>query len=153
MPDVQIRAASSEDPDFVKLVGMLDHYLAQINGEEHGFYSQHNKSDSLTSAVVAYWDDEPVGCGGTRRIDDEAVEVKRMFVRPDVRRTGAARAILVALERGADESGYRIARLETSKRMVPAVNLYASSGYSVIPNYGPYVGVEDSVCMEKSLAD
>jgi len=149
--EIQVRRTTAADPDFIELVGMLDAFLAGVNGEQHGFYSQFNSADSLTCAVVAYCDGRSVGCGGYRRLDAEAVEIKRMFVRPDSQKTGVGRAILRSLEEEAMKAGYRCARLETSKRMLPAVGLYRSSGYSVIPNYGPYVGVEDSVCMEKPL--
>jgi len=74
-----------------------------------------------------------------------------MFVLPDIRGKGVAQSILAELESWAAELGYLTAVLETSKRLEPAVNLYKKSGYAFIPNYGAYVDVEDSVCMQKSL--
>ncbi len=38
------------------------------------------------SFVVLHVDDEPVACGGLKRLDDDAAEIKRLFVRPDMRR-------------------------------------------------------------------
>ncbi|MEQ8880473.1 MAG: hypothetical protein RLQ12_12610 [Cyclobacteriaceae bacterium] len=42
--------------------------------------------------------------------------------------------------------------LETGKRQKDAVRLYEKNGYSVIANYPPYVGVENSVCFKKVLS-
>jgi len=74
-----------------------------------------------------------------------------MFVDPEARGQGIAAAILADLEAWATELGYQTAILETSKRLEPAVRLYLRSGYEVIPNYEPYVGIDDSVCMGKEL--
>lgn len=41
--------------------------------------------------------------------------------------------------------------LESGEPLTAAMRLYRSMGYEVIPNYGPYVGMPESVCMEKKL--
>jgi hypothetical protein len=56
------------------------------------------------------------------------------------------------LEAWAKELQYKKIVLETGKRQVDAVQLYLKNGYQIIPNYGQYVGVENSVCFEKVLA-
>lgn len=43
--------------------------------------------------------------------------------------------------------------LETGKRQADAVQLYERRGYKLIPNYGQYTGVENSVCFEKEIAN
>ena len=48
--------------------------------------------------VIARQGNRTIGCGGLRPVDKECVEIKRMFVRPDVRRRGGARQILRHLE-------------------------------------------------------
>jgi putative acetyltransferase len=93
----------------------------------------------------------PVGCGGIRRLDPDAAEVKRMYVAPEARRTGVARAILGALEDRARELGFRVVRLETGVRQPEAMALYSSSGYREIPCYGGYAGDPLSRCFEKGL--
>jgi len=148
----RIRRTDSADPHFQALVHQLDSYLTGINGEAHGFYSQYNKPQGLKHCVVAYLSDTPVGCGAFRPFPNEPiVEIKRMFVLPEARRSGVARAIVDALSSWAKEEGYERARLETSRRMEPAVTLYKSSGFEVIPNYGQYKDVEDSICMERQI--
>jgi putative acetyltransferase len=143
---------TSENPDFRTLVQLLDRDLAQRDGEEHGFYAQYNKIDLLQHAVVAYAGDEPVGCGAFKEFTADSVEIKRMFVQPAHRQQGVAQAVLAELERWASELGYASGVLETGKRQPEAIGLYQRCGYALTPNYGQYVGVENSVCMQKSLS-
>ena len=79
------------------------------------------------------------------------MEVKRMYVLPESRGTGVASEILSALEDWAAESGYEKCILETGKKQPEAIGLYKKSGYEMIPNYGQYAGIENSICFEKQL--
>jgi GNAT superfamily N-acetyltransferase len=151
MPLVTILRATSDHPDFLTLRRRLDEFLAILNGAQDVFYAPLNRTDALPTAVVAYASGGPVGIGAFRPTDGETVEIKRMYVDPAARGAGVGKAILEDLERWAREEGYTRAVLETSKRLEPAVRLYGRSGYAVIPNYGPYMDVEDSVCMAKTL--
>jgi putative acetyltransferase len=143
---------TSESPDFRTLVQLLDQDLAERDGAEHGFYAQYNKIDLIRHAVIAYQHDEPVGCGAFKEYAPDMVEIKRMYVQPKYRQQGIARAVLGELETWAAELGYPIAVLETGKRQPKAIALYQRSGYALTPNYGQYVGVENSVCLRKTLA-
>jgi len=142
---------TSENPDFRALVQLLDQDLAERDGAEHGFYAQYNKIDLIRHAVVAYLDDQSAGCGALKEFEPGAVEIKRMYVRPECRQQGVARTVLGELEKWAAELGYPTAILETGKRQPEAIALYERSGYALTPNYGQYVGVENSVCMRKEL--
>jgi GNAT superfamily N-acetyltransferase len=74
-----------------------------------------------------------------------------MFVSPGSRNKGIASKILSELENWASELSYTKCVLETGKRQPEAVGLYKKNGYKLIPNYGQYTGVENSVCFEKEL--
>jgi putative acetyltransferase len=143
--------ATSENFDFQQLVQLLDRDLAQRDGDEHGFYAQYNKIDLIRHTVVAYADDEPVGCGAFKEYAPDSVEIKRMFVQPAHRQRGVARAVLAALETLAAELGYANCVLETGKRQPEAIALYQRSGYELTPNYGQYIGIDNSVCLRKTL--
>jgi GNAT superfamily N-acetyltransferase len=90
--------------------------------------------------LVGFVDGEPVCGGGLKRLPDDAVEIKRMYVVPTARRRGAARALLVALEGAARELGYTTVRLDTGPRQPHAKALYAASGYVEVGDYNdnPY---------------
>ena len=142
---------TSESPGFRALVQLLDQDLAERDGAEHGFYAQYNKIDLIRHAVVAYQHDEPVGCGAFKEYAPDTVEIKRMYVQPKYRKQGVARAVLGELETWATELGYTTTVLETGKRQPEAIALYQRSGYESTPNYGQYVGIENSVYMRKAL--
>ena len=146
-----ITRTTSDDADFRGLVALLDQDLAIRDGTDHGFYAQYNTLDKINHAVVAYWQDIPVGCGAFKEFSPEEVEVKRMYVMPDHRGQGIAQAVLRELEQWDQELKYSACVLETGKKQPEALALYRKSGYRLIPNYGQYVGVENSVCMRKTL--
>ena len=146
-----ILRTTSDNKDFTDLVKQLDAFLAEIDGAEHAFYAQLNKTNTLKHAVVVYEDDRAVACGAIREFDPTAMEVKRMYTLPAYRGKGFASKVLAELEAWADELGYTKSVLETGLRQPEAVRLYEKSGYKRIPNYGKYATVENSVCFEKVI--
>jgi GNAT superfamily N-acetyltransferase len=90
--------------------------------------------------LVAYVGNEPVGCGGIKRLSTTAAELKRLYVAPKVRNQGVARALIAGLEDAARDAGYRVVRLDTGAQQPGAVQLFRSAGYSDIGDYNgnPY---------------
>jgi len=148
---IRILRTDSTNRDFIALVRLLDADLAVRDGKEHSFYATHNKIDAIRHVVLAYDDDEPVGCGALKEYVRGIMEVKRMYVPPHGRRKGVASKVLEELEQWAGEMKYQKCILETGKKQPEAIALYKKSGYTVIPNYGQYAGVENSVCFEKEI--
>jgi GNAT superfamily N-acetyltransferase len=148
---ITLKRTDSEDNDFILLVMLLDKELAIVDGEEHVFYSQFNKIDSIKCVVVAYENSIPMGCGAIKDFSPGVMELKRMFVLPDSRGRGIASAVLSELEKWATELSCVKCILETGKRQNDAVRLYVKSNYKPIPNYGQYIGIENSMCFEKNL--
>ena len=142
---------NSDDTDFIALVKKLDADLAQRDGADHTFYSQFNKIDKIKHAVVAIENDEPVGCGAMKEFMPDSMEMKRMYTAPQGRGKGIATAVLTELENWAAELSYTKCVLETGKRQPEAIKLYEKNGYKRIPNYGQYIGIDNSVCFEKAL--
>ena len=58
---ISIKRTTSDNPDFEKLVVQLDAYLAILDGEDHAFYAQFNKSNALKNVLVCY-EDENFNC-------------------------------------------------------------------------------------------
>lgn len=142
---------NSQNPDFIGLVNLLDADLAERDGEDHAFYSQFNHIDRLKHVVVVYSNDLPVACGAIKEFESNKTEIKRMYTLPEFRGQGLATFVLNALEEWAEELGYDFTVLETGKRQPEAIALYTKNSYSIIPNYGQYAGIENSVCFEKQL--
>jgi putative acetyltransferase len=152
-PQIHILRTDTSNPDYQSLIPLLDAELTVRDGgeEAHAFYRQYNKSDEIRHVVVAYVDHVPAGCGAIKAYDSQAVEVKRMFVPPELRGKGIAGSVLRELEKWAEELGFETIILETGIAMPEAIGLYRKSGYGIIPNYGQYAGKELSVCMKKSI--
>lgn len=148
---ITLLKTNSSNPDFIQLVKHLDADLAEKDGAEHSFYAQFNKIGAIRHVVVAYENEHAVGCGAIKAFDTDAMEVKRMFVYPSHRGQGIATTLLDALEKWASELGFTKCVLETGKRQQAAINLYLKNGYRVTANYGQYIGVENSVCFEKTI--
>lgn len=141
----------SDNQDFVGLVRLLDADLAERDGADHAFYGQFNKIDKIKHAVVAFANGKPVGCGAIKEFSPAAMEVKRMYTLPEYRGKGIASIVLAELEKWARELSYKKCVLETGKRQPEAIELYKKNGYAITPNYGQYIGIENSVCFEKDI--
>lgn len=148
---IKLVRTDSDNADFRRLVSRLDEYLREKDGADHAFYNQFNSIDHIRNVVVAYEEEQAAGCGAFKQYDEQSAEIKRMFVDPDFRGRGIAGLILAELERWARELNFTRSILETGLRQTEAVKLYQKENYRVIPNYGQYIGVENSVCMEKEL--
>jgi len=101
--------------------------------------------------LVGYIGERPVACGALRPLEPGVVEVKRMYVEPDVRRRGVARGLLERLEGLARERGFAAVRIETGFKQHEAIGLYHRAGYERIEPFGEYEGNDYSVCFEKRL--
>lgn len=148
---IRLLRTNSDNPDFVALVKQLDAYLAVIDGEDHAFYDQFNKIDKIRHVVVAYFNNQPMACGAIKEYMSNAMEVKRMYTSAESRGMGMATQILTELENWSGELGYQKCVLETGKRQEDAIALYQKNGYLLIPNYGQYATIANSVCFEKAL--
>ena len=141
----------SDDADFQNLVALLDEDLKTRDCDEHSFYNQFNKIETIRNVIVCYVDERPIGCGAIKEYDSNKAEIKRMFVLPGYRAQGIGLNILKELELWALELDYFECILETGKKQPEAISLYQKSGYSVIKNFGQYENVENSICMTKTI--
>jgi GNAT superfamily N-acetyltransferase len=146
-----IKRTTAGDPDFQKLILQLDHELWNELEEDQATYDQYNKVPDIKTALLLYVNNEPVACGCFKEYDTATAEIKRMFVQKEFRGQGLSRKVLHELEQWAMEKNYHHAVLETSIHFETARRLYQTSGYAIIPNYPPYEGLPESVCMKKEL--
>jgi len=148
---ITIKRTDSFDFDFPQLVALLNLELHERYGELQLIYDTFNQISNLDTVVIAYVNDMPAGCGCFKRFDEATAEIKRMFVKADERGQGIASLILKELEVWAKEDGYSYAVLETAIKQQESIGLYKKAGYTIIPNYGQYIGMENSICFRKAL--
>lgn len=146
-----IKRTNSDHLDFQTLVYELDKDLAIKNGAADSFFAQYNKIDLIRHVVIAYDAGKAVACGAIKEYEKEIMEIKRMFVTPGWRGKGIAGKILAELQLWAKELGYRKCILETGDKMIEAIGLYKKNNFTIIPNYGPYTAIENSICFEKEI--
>lgn len=148
---IKLIRTNSENTDFIELVRHLDADLAERDGSEHAFYAQFNKIAKIKHVVVAYEDGTPIGCGAIKEYETGTMEVKRMYTTPASRGKGIASRVLSELECWAAEMSCQKCVLETGIKQPEAIALYKKNGYQIIPNYGQYIEVDNSLCFEKLL--
>jgi GNAT superfamily N-acetyltransferase len=87
---------------------------------------------------------DALGCVGVRPLDGAAVcEMKRLYVRPWARGTGAGRALVGAIIEAAEDLGYAEMKLDTMPWLDSAIALYRQFGFAEIAAYydNPVPGV------------
>ena len=148
---VRIVKTTSENPDFENLIKALDESLWERYPELKSDYWGNNILELNPNVVILYIEDKAVGCGCFKKYDKNTIEIKRMFVSPEVRGMGLAQTILLELEGWAGNLGYSFSVLETLYKQKEAIALYQKTGYDIVDNYEPYVGLENSICMRKPI--
>ncbi|MEX1132152.1 MAG: GNAT family N-acetyltransferase [Flavobacteriales bacterium] len=103
--------------------------------------------------LLAMEGEEAMGAVCLRKLDDEACEMKRLFVPEQYRGKGIAKALVNALFDAALLRNYRVMRLDTGSFMTEALALYGSFGFERIPPYYPVdeTLASEFVFMEKKL--
>ncbi|MEK6783267.1 MAG: GNAT family N-acetyltransferase [Bacteroidota bacterium] len=143
---------SSTDPDFHKLIIDLDKELWERYPDIQQNFAPFNFVDDSFRVIVAKEGEALAGCGCFRPMKEKVVvEIKRMYVIPSFRGKGVGKMILRKLEQWATDEGFVQAKLETGINQPEAIAAYEKSGYARIPNFDPYVNIEESICMMKYL--
>ncbi len=87
--------------------------------------------------LVARRENDSVGCIALRPLAADIAELKRLWVRPEARGTGAGRLLVGEALQQARSAGYARVRLDTAPGMEAAQALYRSFGFIAIPPYRP----------------
>ena len=148
---LKIIETTSENLDFNILIAALDKSLWERYPELKTNYWGNNVLELNSNVVVIYLENKAVACGCFKKYDTNTIEIKRMFVSPEARGMGLAQNILRELELWAHGLGYSSSVLETLYRQKEAIGLYQKTGYNIVDNYAPYVGLENSICMRKQI--
>lgn len=150
---MEFHRTNGTDKDFIENCRLLDMDLDRRVGKKikRDKYIKYNRLDEIKEAIVIYEDDKVIGGGAIRRYDDENIELKRVFVHPEYQGRGVGSRLVSLLIEWAMELGYKRMILETGELLAESCAVYKKLGFNVIPNYGPYVDMPESLCMAKNL--
>ena len=81
---------------------------------------------------IATEDEAVVGMFGLERAGEGAAELRRMYVAPEARRRGIARALLARAETECRAAGFRRLVLSTSEIQDAAIALYRAAGFRLV---------------------
>ena len=138
----RLREAQS-DKEYKIAIQLFREYASQIgidlsfqdfDEEIINIHKQYSRPDGLL--LIAYdINENPVGCIGVRRLTDSICELKRMYVKKEVRGQGLGKVLLAkALEIG-KQLNYDRMRLDTLVTMNSAIQLYEKAGFYEIDPY------------------
>lgn len=150
---MEFRRTDGKNKNFIENCILLDMDLDRRVGNEiqRDKYNKYNQLDEIREAIVVYENNKPIGGGAIRRYNDEDIELKRVFVHPECQGRGIGTKLVSLLVEWATELGCKRIILETGNILSEACAVYKKLGFQVIPNYGPYVDMPESLCMAKDL--
>ncbi|MBN8824272.1 MULTISPECIES: GNAT family N-acetyltransferase [unclassified Spirosoma] len=91
-----------------------------------------------------------VGCAALRQLDEKTCELKRMYIQPGYRGQGWADSLMDTALATAQNLGYEWMKLDSLRRLTPALKLYVRYGFTEIAPYN-YNPEADVVYFEKHL--
>ncbi|RKI40962.1 GNAT family N-acetyltransferase [bacterium D16-51] len=150
---MDFKRTDGKDKDFIENCRLLDMDLDRRVGKKikRDKYKKFNQIDEIQQAIVIYEGNKAIGGGAIRRYSEEDVELKRVFVHTEYQGQGIGSKLVSLLIEWAAELGYKRMILETGELLAESCAVYRKLGFKVIPNYGPYVDMKESLCMAKEL--
>lgn len=140
-----ITVVHATTPQQIEQVRILFHEYRQYLGVDLCFQSFAQECDTLPGEYVspkgslrlAMSGSHVVGCAALRPLEEEACEMKRLFVRPAHRKKGYGAVLAETIIDDAKKIGYRSMRLDTLRGLVAAIHLYTYLGFKEISSYYP----------------
>jgi DNA-binding MarR family transcriptional regulator/GNAT superfamily N-acetyltransferase len=138
--EIEIRPVDAASADAQRCIAA---YVAELNRRSAIPYDPakgvsaepHELNPPAGLFLLAYRDQEVIGCGGVKHRSGHPSEIKRMWVDESARGLGIARRLLNHLEQEARNAGATTARLETNGTLVEAIAMYRDAGYEEVPAF------------------
>jgi putative acetyltransferase len=138
---MQVLAATGPTEDVRALV-------EELNDELGALYPPEQRHGLALDAIfqphirffVARANGAPAGCGGVALFPGFG-EIKRMYVRPQLRGQGVADAIMARLVGETRDAGLALLRLETGIESFAALQFYRRCGFQACPAFEPYASL------------
>lgn len=149
---MKIREATAADGDAIRSI-VIDTlaefgFLVEATGIDADL-ADVPRSYQSRGGVFRVLEDEQgriVGCGALYPIDDESVELRKMYFRPGIRGQGLGRKLLEDLIDAARRLSFKRIELETASELTAALALYQRAGF--VETEGP----KHSLRCDKTLA-
>lgn len=144
-----------DHPQALELMAASEALMTALYPAESNHFEPVDKLKLPSVRFVGVWEGERLAAIGAVKLEQADCrfgEVKRMFVRPDCRGRGLARAILADLEAHLRAQGVHVLRLETGIHQPEAIGLYRSLGFVEREPFAGYAPDPLSLFMEKRLA-
>lgn len=149
---MSVAIESPRQPEIERLLAVSDAYAAELYPPDSCYLLDVSELEAPGVTVfVARVDGEALGMAALVFGAEPHPELKRLVVDDRARGKGLAGQLLAAIEAHARDAGATVIQLETGPLSTAALALYEKHGYERIPNFGPYVGDDFSVCMAKTL--
>lgn len=152
MSDVQIVTASTQDHLrlfqglFLEYAEELKFRLGRQDWETEPAKLPGQYAPPAGTILLALDKGHAIGCVALRRLEHGICEMKRLYVRPEHRRTGIGRHLAESAIEHARRLGYCRMRLDTERRMSAAIALYRSLGFLEIEPYTAEASPETIFC-------
>lgn len=135
--------ATAQFPEDLAIVKNIFREYAEDLGFDLGFQNFEQELSSLPGKyrspkgclLLAWHEQQVVGCVAFRPIDDQICEMKRLFVKPGLRSLKFGRQLVEAICHRAREQGYRKMLLDTLPSMHAAIKIYESLGFKPVEPY------------------
>ena len=153
MSNLEFRWTDGTNKDFHKFYLITEDYYNKIVGgaENRKSFIPYNISTSIQDVLIAYIDDVPIACSGSKKYSESDIEIKRVWVEPEYRGHHIATDMIKLIEDKAKQQGFQRIILQTREIMKDAVKLYEKLGYNRINNYPPYNKLDGAICFAKEL--
>lgn len=130
--------SNEKDERFLKLVEELDLGYYKRIGEDLNQYAEYNEFKTPHIVALLLDSGEAVACASYRIFNDDSVEFKRVFVKPDYRKRQIGYSLIKKLEDRAMEDNFKHSYIITGKNNTPAIRLYEKLNYYIIPKFGQF---------------
>jgi GNAT superfamily N-acetyltransferase len=151
--DIEIRRADPSSPQARSMASAL---WSEIE-DRYGFQAPDPfDPGAFAGPIGGFWiaafGDQAVGSVALVPLEVTVAELDVMYVAPDHRRAGVARALLAVLEEHARTVGIASLRLRAGEPQPEALAFYQSAGFTPIPAFGRWADDPTARCFEKTLS-
>lgn len=148
---IEIRTETPLSNDGRNLIAASEEHLRQFYTLDECFScSAEELAARNTQFFVARLKGRAIGC--VALIDQgNYAEVKRLYVRPEARGMGAARALMHELEQATRDIGLVVVKLETGQALAEAEAMYRKLGFVDCAPFGCYAALPSNVFLEKQV--